>query len=206
MVDIRDLNPSAASAPVALVLPGAQYSAQAPLLYWSAGALIEDGWRVYTLAWSAPAGVLENAQAFVADALEYAMETIGRPPRLLLGKSLGAFALPYSLRAGIPGIWLAPVLSHPAVALALREASDEHFAIGGSADPEWQPDMVRDTRAALYTVAGADHKLELAAQDWRASIGVNADLIERISTHAAKVGGPWGPQFKRAATGRPAPR
>src|SRR5690348_16934451 len=96
MVEVRELTPSEASAPIALVIPGVGYTAQAPMLYWSSDALIEAGWHVYTVVWSPPSDVLDHARPYVEDALRHAVERIGRQPHLILGKSLGSFALPYS--------------------------------------------------------------------------------------------------------------
>lgn len=187
MIEVRELNPSEPSAPIALVIPGLGYTAQAPILYWSSEVLIEAGWNVYTVAWTPPADVLDHARPYVEDALRRAIERIGRRPHLILGKSLGSFALPYSVASDIPGIWLTPILTDSSVAEALCSASDQHLAIGGDADQAWQPKAAGNTQAMLYTAPRMNHSLELVPSDWRATLDAQAALIERVAVHAAKV-------------------
>jgi len=65
-----------------------------------------------------------------------------------------------------------------------RHGRRPHLAIGGSADPEWQPELVTGTAAELVTVAATDHSLELVEADRRASMLLQIEIIDRVADHA----------------------
>ncbi|WP_353810410.1 hypothetical protein [Agromyces sp. SYSU T00194] len=189
MVEVHEVDPAGAhdGDPVALVLPGRGYSAQAPLLYWTSSALAGAGWRTYAVEWHPTTDDLaqHGPRAFVEAAVATARTRIPEPPSLIVGKSLGAYALPSTLEAGLAGVWLTPILKNDEVAGALRDAPDTHLAIGGTADAWWLPDRVAGTSAALVSVEGADHSLEVG--DWRASVLRQAEVVERVAAHADRI-------------------
>lgn len=187
MTALHELNPDAAtSSPIALVIPGIGYTAQAPLLYWASEALIQDGWHVFALAWTINVADRDRLSMFVDDAVGEALGQLPAGPAFVVAKSLGTFALPRFVVAGVPGAWLTPLLTEPSIADALRTASADHLAIGGTSDPAWRPDLLSGTSAELITVDGANHSLELPDADWRDSVALQTELISALAVHAAR--------------------
>lgn len=171
------------SPPLVLVLPGAGYGQQAPLLWWTRAIAEQRGVEVVAPTWTVDAAAKDDPVAFVEHQVAGALD--GRRPDLVVAKSFGCFALPRAVRDGVDGVWLTPVLTHSAVVGALAAAGPGSLAVGGSADPMWLPTAVATTRAGLHTVDGADHALEVRG-DWRRSQRLQADVLalvdERIAT------------------------
>lgn len=107
-------------------------------------------------------------------------------PDLVVAKSLGTFAAPLAIAAGIPGVWLTPLVHHDIVAEALSAASDDHLVVAGTADASWNRDRIVGTRASVAVVADADHSL-LIPGDWRASYAAQQTVFARIAAHVADV-------------------
>ena len=187
MVTFREQVPatSAATAPTALLLPGAGYTAQAPLLYWTTAALLAHGWRILTADWGEPPESLNDGRARVRDSLDQFTDEV---PDLIVAKSIGTFSLPWAVENAVPGVWLTPLLSEPDVVDALGAADNRHIAIGGTADPYWVPAAVAGTHAVLHSVPGANHSLELADAEWMESAKAQFPLIELAVNHAIGVG------------------
>ncbi|TFD74885.1 hypothetical protein E3T54_13125 [Cryobacterium sp. Sr8] len=171
------------SAPVAVILPGAGYTAMGPLLYWCGEMLSQEGWHVQGVEWAVDARALSHPQAFVEQAVAEAFDAAPQSSRrLIVAKSLGCFALPWARRNGLPGVWLTPVLTNVDVRQALIEASAADMAIGGEADTVWLPEAIADTRASVISVPKADHSLALPG-DWRGSLAAQTAIFESIANH-----------------------
>ena len=171
---------------VALILPGAGYTVQAPLLHWPMLALAEAGWDVWSIDWHADVddAARQDMRGFVESALATAEAALPAPPELVLAKSLGTFALPHFAQQDVRGVWLTPILSDPGVADALARVSPErHLAVGGTADPSWRPDLVGATSARLVSVEAANHSLELKSKPWRESAETQRTIIDQVVTH-----------------------
>jgi hypothetical protein len=160
--------------PLVLVLAGAGYGQQAPLLWWTDTIARQAGCAVVAPRWTVDAAAEADPVRFVERALTTALD--GRRPDLVVAKSFGCAALPWAVTEGVPGVWLTPVLTDDAIRTALAAAGDAHVALGGSADPVWRPELVRGTRARLRSVDQADHRLEVPG-DWRASQHLQADVL-----------------------------
>jgi hypothetical protein len=172
---------------VAVLLPGTGYTAQAPLLYWCGALLREAGWHVEVVEWTVTDDDFNNPVPFVEYALTAAFDAA--PPastRLIVAKSFGTFALPWAIENDVPGVWLTPILTDPAVSGALASANSTHLAVGGTRDPMWVPENIEGTDASLATLDGGDHRLEVDA-GWQASLDAQYDLLERIALHVAKL-------------------
>ncbi len=179
--------------PVAVLVPGLRYTAQAPLLYWCDRMLAEQGWRTETVTWAPATEFGDDPLQFVEDAVSAAFDAAPTGDRrLIVAKSLGTYALPWAQRNGVPGVWLTPVLSSDAIRRALRAATGADMAIGGDADELWIPESVAGTEARLVTVPGADHGLTIPG-DWELSVAVQTRLFADISRHVRSLHTP-GPR------------
>ncbi|WP_144764554.1 hypothetical protein [Curtobacterium sp. 9128] len=168
--------------PLVLLLQGAGYGQQAPLLWWSRRIALDAGCEVVAPTWVVDDTAGRAPVPFVEAAVTAALEH--RLPDLVVAKSFGCAALPWAVRNGVRGVWLTPVLTDADVAAALAAAPATDVATGGSEDTMWRPDLVSGTAASLQTVAGADHGLQVAG-DWRGSLRVQAEVLETV---AAAVG------------------
>lgn len=186
MATLTDLTPGVSHhKPVALVLPGVGYTVQAPLLYWSIGILQASGWRVTAVDWTDADKGHDSPEALIEHTLDAATTAAGRQPGLIVAKSLGTLALPYSIERAIPGIWLTPLLNLESVAVALNNADDRHLAIGGAEDRHWIPEAAPATAAALIEIPDADHALRV--EDWRGSLEAQSRILEQIAEHISRL-------------------
>jgi hypothetical protein len=171
--------------PLVLLLAGAGYGQQAPLLWWSRDIATAAGCEVVAPSWVVDAAADAAPTAFVEAAVEAALGA--RMPDLVIAKSFGCFALPWAVQHGVPGVWLTPVLTDDAVAAALRAAPSTHVAVGGIEDTMWRPERVSGTAASLQTVDRADHRLEVAG-DWRASQRLQAEVLSIVEARVRALG------------------
>ncbi|MET0990304.1 MAG: hypothetical protein ABWY54_06635 [Glaciihabitans sp.] len=190
------LTPDAApDAPVAVVLPGSGYTIQGPLLYWSIAILKAGGWHVRAVEWSADDLARDDPTGFAAS--EYVESEVeaafaaapSTGTRLVVAKSLGSFALPWALANDVPGVWLTPVLTVPAISDALRQwATPLDLVVGGTADAFWRPEMVRGTAAGVLELANADHSLVVPG-DARRSRSLQEGVFDAVERHADALSG-----------------
>jgi hypothetical protein len=187
VISLRRARPDTPSgAPVALVLPGAGYTVQAPLLYWPILALGEAGWDVWSIDWHDDIDDAGRAdmRGFVESALTLAEDGLPAAPERVLAKSLGTYALPYFANRDVRAAWLTPILTDPSIAGALADvATGHHLVVGGTADPVWRPDLAGVTDAQLLSIEAANHSLELPSTGWRGSIDAQRGVIDRVVTH-----------------------
>jgi hypothetical protein len=168
----------------AIVLPGAGYSAQAPLLWYARRAAMEAGRSVLVVTdafdrqrddpirW-----VEERGEA----ALIHVRSRDAHP--LLITKSLTSLAAGLAAAAGLPAVWLTPLIADQGTAVAaqvlsgLRSGIEPRLLIGGSNDPSWDARIASTlSHAETLELPGADHSLE-APDD----VAKSLDNLKRVT-------------------------
>jgi hypothetical protein len=172
-------------APVALVLPGAGYTVQGPLLAWPIHHLIGTGWDVWTVDWHTEATGLMAAEhaAFVVDAIPRVLAALPGPPLVVVAKSLGTHALPVFIDRDVCGVWLTPIVTDPTLAAAARATSVDHLLVGGTADPSWSAEAVHGTRARVTVLPDGNHSLETVGPRWRESAARQLEVLDVVGEH-----------------------
>jgi hypothetical protein len=163
-----------------VLLPGARYNSQAPLLWFAREAAQAEGWSVLELDERAPDDgdqfewMRGRAQAALAEA--------GADRVVVLGKSLGSAAAP--LVDG-PAIWLTPLLIRPEIVDALAAATAPVLLVGSPDDPTWGEGNLPDNGVLeVYELDGLDHSLQVS-RDPRASLDVLGRVTERVGAFLA---------------------
>lgn len=157
-----------------LLMPGTGYNCDRPLLYWSAQALVEAGWRIDRMNvrnasddLSTVIPVLNQAiDGWVAAARESGAgkagdsDTPSGPRLLLIGKSLTTMTYPHvASHYGLPFVLLTPVLHH-----ADFDPSARVIPVPAIGD-----DIVAESEAPSVAEARAIIRAELAGQSHAAS-------------------------------------
>ncbi len=127
-------------------------------------------------------GVGTDSEGYVARHIETAIDEHGTPT-LIIGKSFGTLALQYAVESGIAGVWLTPVLTHDLINDALQNASSQHLAIGGTADPMWEPADDLVTHAWCVSIPDADHSLLIPGAPWKTNFSLHEKILNRINDH-----------------------
>lgn len=188
MITVQDVTPGLREGgPRALVLPGAGYSAQGPVLYWTIEALLEDGFRVSVVSWEFEEQARRDPRSFVESAVEQALGEMGEWPDLVVTKSVSSHTAQRFVARGIPGIWWTPLLAVTAVGEALRAATSDHLVLGGTADESWRPEELAGSAAKVISAEGGTHSMEFPSQGWRASVDLQAALVERVVAHVRRL-------------------
>lgn len=142
-----------------MLVPGGEYTVQAPLLAYVGEALERRSVIVERMTWSPPADATPLWVAQQVGAVLGRMR--GRP--LVVGKSLGTLAAPLAVAVGrtLPGIWITPLLREPFVVASLRRATEPALLIGGTSDhlAGWDSELVRSLGHAVHEVPDGDHSL-----------------------------------------------
>lgn len=145
-----------------VVLPGRQYSPDAPLLFFAAQVALARGWHVRQVWWDPAArGALEveDEAVWVGEQLRAAAE--GYDGRLVVvAKSLGTLAAPVAADLGCPAAWLTPLLTEPLVSEALLAYPAPQLTAIGESDPYLDRTVLAALGGRTVLVPG-DHVLRV---------------------------------------------
>jgi len=171
----------------ALLLPGSNYMAQAPLLWYAEEVLGIHGWTTEAFVWNGTPESREEVRMAYDMVLRQRTAIESGATYLVVGKSLGTLVLPTAIDLEVPGIWLTPLLSKEQAEPELRASVRDIGAlgipglfVGGTADPAWDGDIARSGGTVLE-IPGATHRLEILG-DWRASLTILTDVASAIDS------------------------
>jgi hypothetical protein len=161
-----DLGPCAAllhdgdPARCAVLLPGMQYSTQAPLLWFARAVALSQGWSALEVLDSLPEG--EEPFGWARDRARRALDRVADAAEVVvIGKSLASGAAGLVADRLVPAVWLTPLLNERRVVDDLGRAARPALLIGGSADDAWVPDALPDHGLLeIVHLDGLDHSLE----------------------------------------------
>jgi hypothetical protein len=173
---------------VVVVLPGMQYSTQAPLLWFAREAAAGRGFSVLEVLDSLP----EGAEPFgwARDRARRALDHVGdRDAPVVVGKSLSSAAAGIVADRALPAVWLTPLLDRGEVARDLARATRPALLVGGSADDTWVPGALPgDGPLEIAELDGLDHSLQRPG-DPLGSLDALRAVTERIDGFLAGLAG-----------------
>ncbi|MBI3430358.1 MAG: alpha/beta hydrolase [Actinobacteria bacterium] len=161
----------------AVLLPGASYSPNHPVLYHVRQVLLHQGWSVEEVWWNLEDRASDEA---VISRVKSVLNAVADKNPLVVGKSLGSLALPQVVQREWPAIWLTPVLNRPQLIIALKNVSSKTLLVGGTADGLWNGDIARASGQQVFEIPDANHDLEISG-DPLASIRVLSELVATIT-------------------------
>lgn len=166
-----------------IILPGAMYLPDAPLLWFAREAVMASGYNVLAV-WDT-FDHRGHGERWVDERFAAAIEAVPDQVPLLIAKSLTTLAAGGAARRRLPAVWLTPLLSHEhpaarAVIAGLRAGSAASLLVGGLADESWDGEVARSLpHARVVEVADADHVLQVPGDPGRS--------IEALATVTAAV-------------------
>jgi hypothetical protein len=170
---------------VAVLVPGAGYKVESPLLSWPAEQLRARAWQVQAIRWTDDDEPGDDPHGFAARAVQQAFAEFPHAEhRLIVAKSFGTFCIPWAEAAQVPAIWLTPILTDDVIRRTLAETSKPDLLIGGSKDKFWATAAPSETTPTFVDILDANHSLEVP-NDWRASLAAHVQVftaIERFLT------------------------
>ena len=142
---------------VAVLIPGANYTVQGPLLAYARLAVERRGAEVRAINWPSP--YPEDPAAHVAWVREHVLAALGADNAVLIGKSLGTLAAGLAAERSLPAIWLTPLLNRSDVAEAIAAATHPPLLVGGTQDRLWDGATARRLSPHVLEIPDADHAL-----------------------------------------------
>jgi hypothetical protein len=142
-----------------VVLPGMQYTTQAPLLWFAREVAAARGWSALEVLDSLPDGA--DPTGWARDRARRALDAAGADDVLVVGKSLASAAAGIVADRVLPAVWLTPLLDQARIVDDLSRAARPALLIGGSADESWVPDALADSGLLqVVQLDGLDHSLQ----------------------------------------------
>jgi hypothetical protein len=177
-----------------IVLPGAGYSAQAPLLHYTTGVFYNKGFDVLHINYSFSREELSalNERDFARDvqlAIDNAIKNKKYSNYYVVAKSIGTKALAYFLDHKMlkdtKVVWLTPLLQNDAVFTAMLDSVNNGLCIFGEKDStcfivERFEDLKNNQNLKLKVVEGGNHNLDLE-EDPLKSIEILKSVISIIN-------------------------
>jgi hypothetical protein len=170
-----------------VVLPGMQYSTQAPLLWFAREAAARRGYSVLEVLDSLPEG--DEPLRWARDRARRALDRVEADEVVVVGKSLASAAAGLVADRLLPAVWLTPLLDRTPVVEDISRAPRPALLIGGSADGTWKPDALAD-HGLLHVVQldGLDHSLQRPGHPM-ASLDALRAVTERVDRFLAELEG-----------------
>jgi hypothetical protein len=154
---------------LAVLLPGAGYGVDNPLLWYARSALQQVGAVEVAVRYEhrlRPHQWDDRSHPFWTDVRTKVAAALDehRPDRLtLVGKSLGTIAMGELARAGVTSVaavWLTPIWGHDATFEAARTCGWRSMYAVGTADTTYVPERQARLPGDVVVVEGANHSLE----------------------------------------------
>jgi pimeloyl-ACP methyl ester carboxylesterase len=147
----------------AILAPGANYSADGPLLMYAALAVRRRGGRTRPVVWDLPrTSDVSQLRHQVVSQVEVAIDEMmaaGEPAPVVIGKSLGSLAAPLVADRGLAAVWFTPLLTDEPTVAALRRATGPCLLVGGTADQLWDGQIARSLSPQVVEINDADHRM-----------------------------------------------
>ena len=144
---------------VLVLLPGAWYSTDGPLLWFARAAARRRGWTALEVWDELRDG--RDWESWGAERAGAALAFAGDAARVFfVAKSLSSTAAAVAADRGIPSVWLTPLLDEAVVVEGLGRATAPSLLIGGTADPHWNREAA-PAGAEVLELEDADHSLEV---------------------------------------------
>jgi len=149
----------------AVILPGANYLPDAPLLWFAREAIVMAGYNVLAV-WDT-FDRKTDGQAWVDQRTQAALAHVTGVQPLLVAKSLTTLAAHIAAERSLEAVWLTPIIAadHPlasAVVAGLKQATRPCLLVGGLADWSWDAAVARSIPdARVVEIADADHALQV---------------------------------------------
>ena len=153
----------------AIVLPGAGYSTQAPLLWYARRAALEAGRNALAITDLFDRESDDPVQ-WVEERCEACLSHVRARDEhpLLITKSLTSLAAQFAATWDLPAVWLTPLIATPGLSTAeqvlagLRAGTQPRLLVGGADDPSWDGSLASALSGAeVLELAGSDHSLEV---------------------------------------------
>jgi predicted alpha/beta-hydrolase family hydrolase len=183
---------------LALVFPGMGYSAQGPLLFYTAELLFQMGYDVLvvTYSYSTDAAYLERTKPErehwfredMAAVFSVAAAKTQYCEWTLVGKSLGTEAMLHLLESGQPTpslrlVWMTPGNSHSVICSRMRSCQKPTLFLVGTSDHLYDATDYQSLRSnpniTVELFEGADHALEVP-EDVDVSMGILQRCISSL--------------------------
>jgi hypothetical protein len=160
-----------------MILPGAGYSTQAPLLHFSTGLFYANGFDVLHINYSFSRQEMaelkeEDFARDVQHAFEAGINKKKYSQYVIVAKSVGTIALSYLLDhpilKDVKLVWLTPLLQRDDVFHSMVNCDKEGLCVIGDQDPcyleERYEKLKSNPKLTLKLVDGGNHSLELDQQ------------------------------------------
>jgi len=169
-----------------VVLPGMQYTTQAPLLWFAREVAAARGWSALEVLDSLPEG--DDPFGWARNRARRALDRAEADEVVVIGKSLASAAAGLVADRVLPAVWLTPLLDRTRVVDDLSRAARPALLIGGSADAVWTPDALADSGLLqVVQLDGLDHSLQRPG-DPGASLDALRAVATRIDRFLAELG------------------
>lgn len=173
---------TAAAGRAAVLVPGAAYTADGPLLMYARHAVERRGGRAHALTWSVPRFTGQDDQrawviSQVTAAVEETAAATGTRSPAVIGKSLASLAAPVAADRGLAAIWFTPLLTDQPAVAALRRSGAPFLLVGGTADRLWNGTVARSLTSHVVEIDGADHGMFVPGD-----LAASAAVLGRVMT------------------------
>jgi hypothetical protein len=143
-----------------ILLPGALYSIQAPLLWFAREIALARGAGVLAVLDRMPAH--GDPFEWARDRARHALDFRPVEHQVVVGKSLASGAAGLVSDRALPALWLTPLLDQPVVLDGLARAAAPTLLVGGSADDTWTPfALPENERLEVVELPALDHSLQV---------------------------------------------
>ncbi|QHJ69823.1 alpha/beta fold hydrolase [Planococcus halotolerans] len=185
-----------ASDRLAVMLPGAGYTSQAPLFHYATDIYLQKGYDVLNVNYryndefydDFTTEELSEAVRFdVAKNIDQVMAESSYEKFCLIGKSFGTIAMASELQRPLfrdaAAIWLTPLIKRPDVFDAMHTFPNRALSFIGDEDPGYIPErwnqLETNPQMTLRLVPGTEHSLEIPGKIL-ASIDIMKDIMDEI--------------------------
>ena len=188
---------------LAIVLPGAGYSARMPLLYYTVNLFLDHGAEVLTVDYEYRSLAARNDPNFkqkltedVIAAVQVALQQRHYQHVVLIGKSVGTRAMSWVLSSkahlftnlpDLKTVWLTPIWSDPQIFQSMLNWEGKSLHIIGTADrhyysPECEQRIAQSNKTVI-AIPNADHSLDVD-DDIKSSLDAIYIAVEAIGNFA----------------------